>query len=192
VSTPPSSPLSADQPPDPPQIRIGTKERESAYAALNTHLEAGRLDPEEYGDRYAAVSVARTRPELQAPFADLPEPHPFSAPAAPQPTWSERAGAATRRLHMTPALFGVIPFVALALAIITHTWLFFLLIPAAGSIFGRRGWGHHGRGGRGGYGGGGPYNRGGGSYGGNGPYNGGSPGRGGPAGNAGPGSPGIR
>src|ERR1700722_18710167 len=70
-----------EQPSGPPLIRIGTKERESAYAALNTHLEAGRLDPEEYGDRYAAVSVARTRPELQAPFADRPAPHPFSAAA---------------------------------------------------------------------------------------------------------------
>ncbi len=58
----------------PPPIRIGTIEREAAYKALNAHLEAGRLDPDEYGDRYAKASLARTRNELDVLFVDLPQP----------------------------------------------------------------------------------------------------------------------
>jgi hypothetical protein len=148
-------------PAGPPQIRIGTKEREAAYAALNAHLEAGRLDSDEYGERYGLASVARTRADLDVLFIDLPEPHSFPAPVAPQPSWVPSPAGngpswrAVRRL--SPVLLGVLPFVAVALAITTHVWLFFLLIPATMSILGRRGWsgrGPRGRGYRRGFGGG--------------------------------------
>jgi hypothetical protein len=149
------------QPPDPPPVRIGTAEREAAYQALSTHLDAGRLDPDEYGERYAAVSVARTRPELEAHFTDLPEPHPFAAPVAAQPSWVDaaRSGRPSRNPgRLAPMLLGLMPFIAVALAITTHVWLFFLLVPAAGVVFGRRGWRGSGWGGPRGrdYGRGGP------------------------------------
>lgn len=55
-------------------IRIGNAEREVAMKALDEHLEAGRLDPEEYGQRYAKASLARTEDELRPLFIDLPGP----------------------------------------------------------------------------------------------------------------------
>ncbi len=66
-----------------PSIRIGNDERAAAMNALDEHMSAGRLDPDEYGERVARVSVARTREDLQPLFADLPAPHPF--PVSPPP-----------------------------------------------------------------------------------------------------------
>jgi hypothetical protein len=69
--------------PQSPDIRIGDAEREEALRALGEHMSAGRLDIDEYGERTAQVSTAKTRGELSALFADLPEPRPtFPAPAA--------------------------------------------------------------------------------------------------------------
>ncbi len=59
-----------------PVLRIGDAERASAMTALDTHLEAGRLDAVEYGERSAKASVAATAADLDPSFADLPEPHP--------------------------------------------------------------------------------------------------------------------
>lgn len=75
-------------------IRIGDAEREEALHALGTHLSAGRLDIDEYGDRSAKVTAARTRGELVSPFADLPEPRPaFGSPALAAPaTLAKRPG----------------------------------------------------------------------------------------------------
>jgi hypothetical protein len=78
-----SSPSGADGSSE-PQIRIGDDERAAAMQALDEHLSAGRLEPDEYGDRVAKVSVARTREDLEVLFVDLPEPHSLSGaqPAA--------------------------------------------------------------------------------------------------------------
>ncbi len=64
-----------------PPLRIGNQEREASCDALDAHLQAGRLDADEYGERYAQAVVARTRDELDVLFLDLPAPH----PAAPDP-----------------------------------------------------------------------------------------------------------
>ena len=48
--------------------------------ALDEHMSAGRLDPDEYGQRVAQASVARTRAGLDELFTDLPAPHPFAEP----------------------------------------------------------------------------------------------------------------
>ena len=70
-----------------PPIRIGTAERDAAMKALDAHLEAGRLDVDEYGERSARASVATTAPELAELFDDLPAPHPvlpgIAGPALP-------------------------------------------------------------------------------------------------------------
>jgi hypothetical protein len=69
-----------------PNIRIGDKEREQAIEALGEHFTAGRLDVDEYGERTARVTTAKTRGELREIFTDLPEPHPsWETPAAPPP-----------------------------------------------------------------------------------------------------------
>ena len=55
--------------------RIGTAERQQAMDALDVHLSAGRLDPDEYGERVGRASVARTAADLEPLFVDLPAPH---------------------------------------------------------------------------------------------------------------------
>jgi uncharacterized protein DUF1707 len=77
-----------------PSLRIGNDEREAAIKALDEHLTAGRLDAEEYGQRVAQASIARTREGIDELFTDLPAPHPFP-PATPTwqaPSW-RRTGA---------------------------------------------------------------------------------------------------
>lgn len=76
--------------PDPAKFRVGDAEREDAMRALGEHMSGGRLDLDEYAERTAQVTAARTWSELTALFTDLPEPHP-SFPAA------EAAAAAGRR-----------------------------------------------------------------------------------------------
>jgi hypothetical protein len=143
---------------DRPPLRIGTKERESAYAALNAHLDAGRLDVDEYGERYAKANLARTRAELDELFTDLPVPHPVFEPdpaSVPSvPSWVTNAQPRRRpAFRLLPAAFAIVPLVAIVLAISTGFWFFFFLIPMAASFiargFGHRGFGHRGYGRRG-------------------------------------------
>lgn len=138
-----------------PPLRIGTKERESAYAALNAHLDAGRLDVDEYGDRYAKASLARTRAELELLFTDLPAPHPVFEPdpaSMPSvPSWVTNSPPRRRpAFRLAPAAFALIPIAAIVLAVSTGFWFFFFLIPMGASFiargFGHRAFGHHGYG----------------------------------------------
>jgi hypothetical protein len=62
-------------PAGPGPLRIGHQEREAAARALDEHLNAGRLDADEYGDRYAKAMLARTSEDLRVLFLDLPQPH---------------------------------------------------------------------------------------------------------------------
>jgi hypothetical protein len=63
--------------------RIGDAERDEAVAVLWKHYEAGRLGPAEHEKRCTQASVARTRREIEALFADLPAPHPDLGAAVP-------------------------------------------------------------------------------------------------------------
>jgi hypothetical protein len=146
-----------------PPLRIGHQEREATYQALDAHLDAGRLDAEEYGDRYAKASVARTRPELEALFVDLPEPHPFPRPSqyayqqpfqyssgyssGPVSASGARNGWQPSPARIAAALLAIVPLIALVLFLLSGVWIFFLLIPAIGSIAARlsgRGRGYRG------------------------------------------------
>jgi len=128
--------------PERPALRIGTQEREAAYAALTAHLDAGRLDAEEYGERYAQASLARTRPDIDALFTDLPAPHPTFGPVGPtaaQPSWVTQPPPQLRlhpaRLIRAVVLF--IPIIAITLAVTTGSWFLFFAVPLAWSFFGR-------------------------------------------------------
>lgn len=126
-----------------PSPRIGTADREAAMAALDAHLEAGRLDPEEYGERSARVTEARTADELEPLFADLPEPRPHvGAGAAPAPVTAPGPPAGRAQpgalARYGPAISGALPIIALVLFFtvpIPHAWVFFLLIPLGGALF---------------------------------------------------------
>lgn len=128
--------------PDGPPLRVGTAERAAAMAALDEHLAAGRLGIEEYADRSAVAANATTVPEVAALFTDLPAPHPelpgivAAVPTTPLPAVPP-AGAVTSRGALEgwgPQVVAVVPFVALALFLLTRQWVFFLMIPIAGAL----------------------------------------------------------
>ena len=136
-----------------PPSRIGTAERNAAMNALNAHLEAGRLQVEEYADRSAVAANATTAADLAALFTDLPAPHPdlpgFPAAAAPAvpPDWAPAATGSSAAPAVpgswlqtyAPRLRAVVPIVAVALFLLTRNWVFFLLIPIAFVLLGQAG-----------------------------------------------------
>jgi len=122
---------------DSPDIRIGTAEREDAMRRLSDHFAAGRLSVAEFDERSARVAAAMTRGELAPLFADLPEPV-AAVPAAA----AERRG---RKPEIGGSVMGLVVIAALVLFFVTHTWLWFLMIPAAGILFGAAGQGGQGR-----------------------------------------------
>lgn len=126
-------------------LRIADSERENALTVLGEHMSAGRLNIDEYGERSAQVSTAKTRGELRALFADLPPPHPqFSTGAAPAPQpvvapqQPQQVAMAPSGRPMRAVLAGLVPLAiigAIALDLTLHMWIFFL-IPVALMMFG--------------------------------------------------------
>jgi hypothetical protein len=112
----------------PSDIRVSDSEREDALGKLGEHMSAGRLDIDEYGDRSAKVTTAKTRGELLDLFGDLPEPKPaFGHPALPPAPAAPRSPSFGHRV--APVL---IPVVAVALAftlIFVAKLPFFFLLP---------------------------------------------------------------
>ncbi len=101
--------MTAYQPSD---IRVSDTEREDALGKLGEHMSAGRLDIDEYGERSAKVTAAKTRGELLDLFGDLPEPRPtFGRPAPPPEPAAGRAASFGHRV--APVL---IPVAAVMLA----------------------------------------------------------------------------
>ncbi len=107
---------------------------------LSDHFAAGRLSVAEFDERSAKVAAAMTRGDLVPVFADLPEPV-----APPQPAPAPRPH--DRKTDVRGAVTGLAVIVALVLFFVTHTWLWFLLIPAAAIVVGgatQSGHGHRG------------------------------------------------
>ena len=109
-------------------IRVGTRERDDALAALAVHREAGRLDAFDYEDRRGRARDAVTRSDVTALFVDLPEPRPrFEADPARR---NLPVRAATPRRRLSTTLSALAPFIGLAAFALTRSWLALLLIPA--------------------------------------------------------------
>jgi len=115
----------------------------AAKIPLNILDKPGRLDPEEYGERSAKVTEARTAADLEPLFADLPEPRPHvgagavAAPVTSAPP-ATRSGGPSALARWGPAVSGALPIVALILFFtvpIANAWVFFLLIPLGGALF---------------------------------------------------------
>jgi Domain of unknown function (DUF1707) len=140
----------------PSGIRIGNEERDAAIKALDEHMSAGRLDPDEYGQRVAEASVARTREDIKPLFADLPEPHPFAA--APPPRRKGPVAVADGALHRyageSPAVRLAMLVLAVAAVVIILPFalaaavLFFVVLPMLGCGGWRRAAWYRGRVGR--------------------------------------------
>ncbi|WP_407107330.1 DUF1707 domain-containing protein [Rhodococcus aetherivorans] len=114
---------------DSPEVRIGTVEREQALNLLGEHFGAGRLTLVEFDERSAKAAAATTRAELDALFTDLP-PATLNTPAPVDDT-----AKAEQRERWRTAAMGLIPLVALLLFFVSGSWLWFLLIPAAGILY---------------------------------------------------------
>ncbi|WP_328391738.1 DUF1707 SHOCT-like domain-containing protein [Nocardia sp. NBC_00416] len=100
-----------------PGARITVAERDRALRELAEHLGSGRLTLNEFEERTAAVTAARTTPELAALFADLPAP---PAPSAPPDSTDPAVGFAL--------LAGGSAVFALILALVFGGWLWLLLL----------------------------------------------------------------
>jgi hypothetical protein len=115
-------------------IRIGDAERQQAIELLGEHLSQGRLSVDEYGDRTARVTAAKTRGELLALFGDLPAPHPQLAQIAPLPSLTP---ARDRRwVQVAVPLVGLL---TVALFFLVKNPFVFLIVPAVALIIGRMG-----------------------------------------------------
>jgi hypothetical protein len=138
-----------------PQLRISDQNRESALSALGEHMTAGRIDIEEYGERSARITAAKTRGELVELFTDLPAPHPRyddapQAVAAPEPA---QETAPAPRQPGTPEgwtgpqrfLAAIVPlaFIAAIALIATGTLAWpIIFVPIGLTVFGKSMWGH--------------------------------------------------
>jgi hypothetical protein len=117
------------------EARIGTAERDAAVEALRTHLEAGRLTPEEYEDRTVAAGGARTWAEIAPLFADLPDPRPEPVAAALERSAPSGTGALPALSEgAKDRIMAVTPLAALVLFFVTRSWLWFLAIPIVGGL----------------------------------------------------------
>ncbi|MFD2422115.1 DUF1707 SHOCT-like domain-containing protein [Amycolatopsis pigmentata] len=136
---------------DSPEIRIGDADREQALHALGEHMSHGRLTIDEYGERSAKVTAAKTRGDLGALFTDLPEPHPrfgtgtpTAEQAAPAPATSTQPATWTDRpLNQRAVAAGVPLFwvVAVIIGVTTHFW-WIMALPFILTAVGRGLWGH--------------------------------------------------
>jgi DUF1707 SHOCT-like domain len=136
---------------EPSDLRISDTERELAVRLLGEHMSDGRLDVEEYGERSARATAAKTRREVIELFADLPEPKPrFGTAAAAPPPYQPAASAspAPTRFEDRPLaqrLWGALVPLSAILAVILFltvfkVWFIFLL-PAAVAVIGGAIWG---------------------------------------------------
>jgi hypothetical protein len=135
-------------------MRIGRQERDDALQALDVHLEAGRLEADEYGERAAKVSLARTSADLAPLFADLPAPHPPTVPGRADPSSlppytplkpPERDARRPLGGRAGEIAVAASPFVAVALffllnGVFASAWIVFLLVPVSGAIVYGRNW----------------------------------------------------
>ncbi len=137
--------MSEHQPSD---IRISDSEREDALGKLGEHMSAGRLDIDEYGERTAKVTAAKTRGQLLDLFGDLPEPRPvFGRPAPPAVPGAGRPPSFGHRV--VPVLFPI-AMVALGLVVLFLVkWPFvllpFLFVAISSSRWNRHRYGGHRR-----------------------------------------------
>ena len=58
---------------DDESLRVSDTDREQAVAALRQHLLAGRLTLDEFSERVGLALEARTRGDLEASLANLPD-----------------------------------------------------------------------------------------------------------------------
>jgi hypothetical protein len=122
-------------------MRVSDADRESAMTALGEHMSTGRLTVDEYGDRAARLSTAKTRADVLALFSDLPQPRPNLSgvedkvftpePLRPAPVARSRAGLGLALIPLVPLSW----VVAIVVVLATGYWAI-LLLPILLTVFG--------------------------------------------------------
>lgn len=108
------------------RMRVSDADRERVTARLREHFAQGRLSSEELDERVTAALSAKTFGDLRRVMADLPEPAPGLAQAAPPVPLAPRRGAmAWRGPRILP--LAIIVLIA-ALVIPGAGWLFFAFL----------------------------------------------------------------
>ncbi|MEV7553021.1 DUF1707 domain-containing protein [Amycolatopsis sp. NPDC089917] len=128
-----------------PQLRISDQDRESALTALGEHMSVGRIDIDEFGERSARITAAKTRGELSEVFIDLPEPHPvFDVPkkvvSEPEKPASPFAGSSPAQRVMG-ALLPLLFIATIVFIIGTGASWWLIAIPIGISAVGEGIWG---------------------------------------------------
>lgn len=130
-----------------PAPRIGDSERDQATEYLREHLAQGRLDQFEFDERMTAALKARTQPELDTLFTDLPAPRPGHELAVPEPQPQPAAAQLALPLPVSPGMINALgvltaviwPATLLLLFAIGWDKWFLIFIPIAVSSL----WGHY-------------------------------------------------
>jgi Domain of unknown function (DUF1707) len=112
----------------PSDIRVSDSEREDALGKLGEHMSEGRLDIDEFGERSAKVTSAKTRGELLDIFGDLPEPRPAFGRPAPPPAPVPVPGMSFGQ-RAVPVLVGVVAAIMLLGMTMASRFPFILLLP---------------------------------------------------------------
>ncbi len=113
--------------------------------ALGEHMSVGRIDIDEFGERSAKITAAKTRGELSEVFLDLPEPHPLFD--APKTAVSERVKPASPLAGISPAqrvtgaILPILFIASIALIVTTGVTWWFILVPIGISALGEGIWG---------------------------------------------------
>ncbi|MEO7130850.1 MAG: DUF1707 domain-containing protein [Dermatophilaceae bacterium] len=117
-------------------MRIGDEERDEAVRALTAHFEAGRLDADAFEDRRGKALDAVTQGELVGLFADLPAKDASGQSLARPASLSTPVHSASTGAKVAKVAVSLSPFVAVALFFLTGSWLWFLLVPVLGVVYG--------------------------------------------------------
>jgi hypothetical protein len=97
------------------RIRVSDADRDRVAARLRDHFAEGRLTQEELDERISAALSAKTFGDLRPLMADLPEPEPVPARAAPN---LQRAGPPRVAYRHGPPILPLVLFGLLAAVLI--------------------------------------------------------------------------
>jgi hypothetical protein len=106
------------------QVRVSDRERDQVVASLREHAGEGRLEMDELAERLDSVYAARTRADLAALTADLPEPSPRSP--------VEEHGPRQRELRSHVAAFVAVNLLLVAIWALTGAGYFWPVWPILG------------------------------------------------------------
>lgn len=111
---------------DTPGTRIGDKERETALHSLTSHLQAGRLTPQEYQERSLQVQQARFAQDIVPIFRDLPGDVPLTSGGYGTSPTRRRVQIVTITPLIATTVYVILGFTMDAWA---WAWVVFLAIP---------------------------------------------------------------